>query len=155
MKSIFFVGLSSVRVEDVEKDEPFSKNTRSGALIRDIANQSSRPAYFTNAVKCLPLDNGKIRYPIKSEMDACFNNFKIELSEISPRKIILLGRQVSDYLCTKIGAQKVEEKMQDGFSKYKWHNTEILASPHPSHILIYKHKNIARYKKQISKFLSI
>ncbi len=153
--STFFVGLSAVQVACVESEVPFSKSTRSGALLRDIVESGCEDdIYFTNAVKCLPLKEGKIRYPAKSEMESCFPNFEIELNVYNPKKLVLFGKQVSDYIVKRLNASSDHKQPVSGVTFYSTASLTIMATPHPSYILIYKRKNINWYINTIKNFCS-
>jgi len=152
-KGVFFVGLSAVKTHNIESDEPFSERTRSGDLLRSISDDlEDKAVYFTNIVKCLPLNNNKIRYPTKLEMESCLDNFKHELDILKPEKIVLFGKKVADYFCRYFDAEK-NNNLLDGFSIYSWNNIPLLFSPHPSYILIYKRKQLESYKQSIFTFL--
>jgi len=94
--NIFWVGLSAVQFNEEEEKRPLSSNTRSGALIEEIERPFTNEISFykTNIVKCLPLKENKIRYPLEHEMEKCFPNFEIELAEQNPSIVFLLGKQV-------------------------------------------------------------
>ncbi|MCL4393715.1 MAG: uracil-DNA glycosylase family protein, partial [Chloroflexi bacterium] len=109
---------------------------------------------FTNAVKCLPLKDGKIRYPAKSEMESCFPNFEMELNEYSPSKLVLFGNQVSNFIINSLGASLDNEQPIDGVSLYSTSRFSIMVAPHPSYMLIYKRKNIDWYIDSIRRFCS-
>ena len=54
---IMWVGLSSKKVEDVNKTIPLCNDTNSGKIIEKIENNSGNFKFYkTNLVKCLPLD---------------------------------------------------------------------------------------------------
>ncbi|MEJ2742863.1 MAG: uracil-DNA glycosylase family protein [Gammaproteobacteria bacterium] len=153
--STFFVGLSAVQVDCVDSEIPFSKSTRSGALLRDIAELGNKNGiYFTNVVKCLPLKDDKIRYPTKSEMDSCFPNFELELSAYNPQKLVLFGRQVANYVVKRLSASLDQEQPVDGVAFYSASKLAIMTAPHPSYMLIYKRKNIDWYVSTIREFCS-
>lgn len=152
--NVIFVGLSAVKTENTNKDEPFSLFTRSGELLREIMSESPNSCvYFTNIVKCLPLNKDKIRYPDEEEISACLPNFDIELDIISPKKIILLGKKVSSSVSKKYGLKfkKTGEPYNFPITKYK--NIEFMDAYHPSYMLVYKRKDISFYKDTILAFI--
>jgi DNA polymerase len=149
------VGLSAVKSDNVNDDEPLSASTRSGKLIRDIVTEhSGQSFYFTNIVKCLPLKAGKIRYPVCSELHTCFPNLDIELDTLSPDKVVLLGKKVSDLVAQKLGFKFPKAKSPFEFSVVKHGKREYMAAYHPSYVLIYKRKHVSAYKDAISAFVS-
>lgn len=151
----FFVGLSAVQVECVDSEVPFSTSTRSGALLRGIGDTAHQDSiYFTNVVKCLPLKDGKIRYPTKSEMESCFPNLEFELNAYNPQKLVLFGKQVANYVVKRLGASLNQEQPVEGVAFYSTERLSILAAPHPSYMLIYKRKNINWYTSTIKAFCS-
>lgn len=53
---IMWVGLSAVKVSDLEDDIPLSEKTKSGQLIKNIESEIPELLYYrTNLVKCLPV----------------------------------------------------------------------------------------------------
>ena len=98
---VFWVGLSAVKVSD-SMDIPLASNTNSGKLIHSIEFFNSEIDFYkTNLVKCLPLKDGKIRYPSKEEMKTCFPHLENEINSINPRLIFLLGKQVATFVLNK------------------------------------------------------
>jgi uracil-DNA glycosylase family 4 len=147
---VMFVGLSAIKTNDVENDEPFSPISKSGKLLREITHSISEDVYFTNIVKCLPLLGKKIRYPNKIEMSACLENFKTEINEIRPKKIILFGKNVSSHVSKKFGF-----KFNNNFLTFpvgEYEGIKIMDAYHPSYVLIYKSRDILEYKSTIVKF---
>ncbi len=148
---IMWVGLSAVKVPQNSNLGPLSENTNSGGLISQIEKVNSKFAYYkTNLVKCLPLENDKIRYPKAHEMRACYKNLNSEITEIKPALIFLLGKQVIDFV---VG--KNEATFNDNF-KYnalKQGNSIFIPVHHPSYILVYKRKEINSYINGISKLI--
>src|SRR5256885_6087631 len=63
---IFWVGLSAVQFENGEEKMPLSPLTASGGLVHSIETplRTTFSFYKTNLVKCAPLDEDKIRYPL-------------------------------------------------------------------------------------------
>lgn len=148
---VFWVGLSAVQFSDDKKPLPLSPSTRSGTLIEKIERSFLQEINFykTNLVKCLPLINGKIRYPSDQEMEKCFPNFENELNFLKPDIVFLLGKQVSSFVMKKENI--IDIKLSQNF-KYKIvnsRNTLFIPIHHPSYILIYKRKSIYKYTKSI------
>lgn len=136
---IMWVGLSAKKVEDVDKNYPLENNTNSGKLIEEIEKKRNDLIFYkTNLVKCLPLnEEGKLRYPTENEMEMCIKNLLIEIRELKPRVVFLLGNNVSKFVnkyCKK-NSIKIDAK--------------VLSIEHPSYICVYKRKNKDAYIKNI------
>lgn len=145
--NIFWVGLSAVQFTDGEEQIPLSPHTRSGALIRKIEEPytSSISFYRTNIVKCLPLVNDRIRYPVTNEMEKCYPNFEYEVEMLKPSLIFLLGKQVGQFVLSKFSMRI--SSLKDDFTYDSFLNDGIIYIPihHPSYILVYKRKDIMGY----------
>lgn len=148
---VFWVGLSAVAFSEEEDRVPLSPKTRSGALIAEIENgfRDQRFFYKTNLVKCLPLKENKIRYPIAKEMEKCFPNLRLEIDDLGPSIVFLLGKQVASFVLSKIGV--TDFSLDEDFSYKGFKEGGIIYVPihHPSYVLIYKRKNVERYIAQI------
>lgn len=137
---IMWVGLSAKKVEDVNKNYPLENNTSSGKLIEEIEKKRDDLTFYkTNLVKCLPLnEERKLRYPTENEMEMCIKNLLMEIRELKPRVVFLLGNNVSKFVtkyCKK-NSIKVDAK--------------VLSIEHPSYICVYKRKNKDAYIKKIT-----
>ena len=88
-----WVGLSAKKVEDVNKNYTQENNTSSGKLIEEIEKKRDDLTFYkTNLVKCLPLnEERKLRYPTENEMEMCIKNLLMEIRELKPRVVFLLG----------------------------------------------------------------
>jgi uracil-DNA glycosylase len=149
---VFFTGLSAVASTEVG-DEPFSASTRSGQLMREIGEGFD--CYYTNLVKCLPLKDGKLRYPTEKELEVCFGNFELELQSLGPRKVVLLGKQVSDFVAGRLGLRFKGAKVGDlEFQTARLGGTEYLSAYHPSYVLIYRRRQLEEYKSSIFSFIT-
>ena len=145
---VFWVGLSAVQVNDDDEYQiPLSPSTRSGKLIEDIEKQCNGAATFlkTNLVKCLPLNENKIRYPEKLEMDKCYPNLTNELEKYSPKIVFLLGRQVSIFTLKKYGFQLPTLGLSFKYEGFEVNGTIFIPIHHPSYILVYKRKFVENY----------
>jgi len=149
--NIFWVGLSAVQFSQKEEQIPLSPLTRSGALISEIERpfKDQFAFYRTNVVKCLPLVNDRIRYPVTNEMEKCFPNLQDELDIFRPSLVFLLGKQVGDFVLKKISKKNLP--LSDQFEYQSFFNDGINFVPihHPSYILVYKRKYIQSYIKAI------
>jgi len=144
---IFWVGLSAVQFGEDEDRMPLAPDTRSGGLIEQAEQglRSDFSFYRTNIVKCLPLNEGKIRYPAEHEMSKCFPNFEAELSNLQPAIVFLLGKQVATFVLKKYGIKTVTFDENFDFSTFNIGNTCFVPIHHPSYILVYKRKFISDY----------
>ena len=151
---VFWVGLSAVRVDEVEKNVPLDPSTKSGSLMKEIEQYSlsSLRFYRTNIVKCLPLVGNKIRYPSKREMRECFPNLLMEIQTLQPQLVFLLGKQVSDFVTSALDIQVSDTSSTFNYESYYKDGVTYIPVHHPSYILVYKRKFIEDYKIGISRF---
>ena len=153
---VFWVGLSAVQVNDDDEYQiPLSPSTRSGKLIGDIENTCNNDVTFlkTNLVKCLPLNEKKIRYPEKLEMDKCYPNLTNELEVYNPKIVFLLGRQVAAFVLKKYGFTLKGFGLNFEYQSFEEDNTLFIPVHHPSYILVYKRKFIQEYIYAISSII--
>ncbi len=151
---VFWVGLSAVRT-DVSKDVPLSANTRTGKLVDDIETLLNDISFYrTNIVKCLPLKNTKIRYPSIEEMERCYKHLSKEIDYMTPKIILLLGKQVASFILKSKGIKEFE--LDEGFNYKPIFIDGIYYLPvhHPSYVLIYKRKYLQNYTAKIKNFLT-
>lgn len=143
---VFWVGLSAVKVDDIEKDAPLSEKTNSGKLI-DLIETTIENVYFykTNLVKCLPLKESKIRYPNNIEMSACYEHLIHEINTLRPRVVFLLGKIVFNFVAKKEKLQICNLNSNFVYQQFDVLNTTIVPIHHPSYIQIYKRKQVDRY----------
>jgi len=151
---VFFTGLSAVPTSQPDHDEPFSSFTRSGSLLRQIASEVvTAKVYYTNLVKCLPLRHDRIRYPLRAELELCFRYYRAELAELAPSKVVLFGKQVSDFIADKLNLQFPRPRGDFDFPVAKLGAVEYLSAHHPSYVLVYKRRKLDLYKRRIRAFL--
>jgi DNA polymerase len=149
---VFWVGLSAVKVGSIKKETPLSSKTNSGKLISEIEQKNKRVDFYkTNLVKCLPLEEGKIRYPNKSEMKACCKHLISEISEFKPKLVFLLGKQVSDFI---IKDKNLKYSDEFNYQVVVKGNTTYVPVHHPSYILVYKRKKTDAYIKGITQVIN-
>ncbi len=149
--SIFWVGLSAVQFSEEEEMLPLASHTRSGALLKQIEEPfaDSISFYKTNLVKCVPMRDEKIRYPLEHEMDKCYPNLQMEIEELKPSTIFLLGKQVATFVLKK--EFNCDYSLDDEFNYQSFESNGINYVPvhHPSYILVYKRKNLRQYMQGI------
>ena len=155
--SVFWVGLSAVIFEDGQEKLPLSPLTASGALIHRIEAPfiSDISFYKTNIVKCVPLNNNKIRYPLEHEMQKCFPNFQFELEQLSPNTVFLLGKQVSDFVLKKLAKCKPSFSDDFMYETYSVDGINFIPIHHPSYILVYKRKQLDKYINNVQELFPI
>lgn len=152
---IFWVGLSAVPFEEEEEKLPLSPLTRSGSLIHSIEApfQTRFSFYKTNLVKCAPLQEEKIRYPLAHEMEKCFSNFEWELEHLRPKTVFLLGKQVADFITRKLDLPKLSLSANYQYETAKLGRIGFVPVHHPSYILIYKRKFLHHYVDGIQRLI--
>lgn len=152
---VFWVGLSAVKVSDVDNEIPLSSNTNTGKLISYIEERNGKFSFYkTNLVKCLPLRNNRIRYPRVNEMESCFVNLQLEIKRAEPKIIFLLGKMVSDFMMRfqNIFASTLDEKFN--YETHRVKDVYYVPIHHPSYILIYRRKFMEDYISKVSKTLT-
>jgi len=153
---IFWVGLSAVQIADDNEKRPLSADTASGSLVAAIEEPFINELHFykTNLVKCLPLRDNKIRYPIEEEMEKCFPNFENELEIYKPSIVFLLGKQVATFISKKYSVGKMNLNGQFNYDSFSYNGVTYVPIHHPSYILVYKRKHVKKYIRKIqSRFL--
>lgn len=152
---VFWVGLSAVKVSD-NKDVPLSTNTNSGKLINSIEFFIPNVEFYkTNIVKCLPLKDEKIRYPLKKEMETCFFHLENEMDTLNPKLIFLLGKQVATFVLNKYGIKEYSLNDNFEYKSFKIGNYRFIPIHHPSYILVYKRKRLYDYIKNIESIIKL
>lgn len=148
---IFWVGLSAVAFEEGAERLPLSPLTPSGSLIHAVEAplRGQFSFYKTNLVKCAPLKEDKLRYPISREMEKCFPNFEWELEHLQPQIVFLLGRQVSDFVFKMFGLPKTSLDEDFNYLSYVVAGKSFVPIHHPSYILIYKRKQLELYMRSL------
>lgn len=144
---IMWIGLSAKKIDDIDEGIPLSPITKSGKILQIIETSFSfLKTYKTNLVKCLPLDiEGKLRYPSKSEIDACVPHIEAEIKWLKPKLVILLGEKVSTAVLDYYNL--IDEKNSDIY-EYKsilHNNIWYISVQHPSYIAVYKRHDIMQY----------
>jgi uracil-DNA glycosylase family 4 len=152
---IFWVGLSAVPFEEEEEKLPLSPLTRSGSLVHSIeAPFRTRLSFYkTNLVKCAPLQEEKIRYPLAHEMEKCFSNFEFELEHLRPKTVFLLGKQVADFVSRKLDLPKLTLSASYQYESVKLGRIRFVPVHHPSYVLIYKRKSLHDYVEGIQRII--
>jgi uracil-DNA glycosylase len=153
---VFWVGLSAVQIGEGEDGLPLGENTRTGSLLQQIEKPFISEISFhkTNLVKCLPLKDGKIRYPSRSEMVKCFPNLEGEITDLKPSIIFLLGKQVASFV---IGSKTdLDFGLNEDFEYDSIYLEGISYVPvhHPSYVLVYKRKRLDEYVMNIRRLFS-
>lgn len=157
ISNVFWVGLSAVQFQDGEVKLPLSPSTRTGALVHSIEAPFSKylSFYKTNLVKCVPMKASKIRYPLEHEMEKCFPNFEMEISDLNPSLVFLLGKQVSTFVLKKLGYGNnicLDENFH--YEPFEANNIAFVPIHHPSYVLVYKRKYLNKYASSIQNFFT-
>jgi uracil-DNA glycosylase len=154
--NVFWVGLSAVAFNDDDEKLPLSPFTRSGALVAEIEKPFAEKVVFykTNLVKCLPLKQNKIRYPLQHEMEKCYPNLQAEIAELKPSIVFLLGKQVASFVFDKLGERDVALSETFKYKGLTIGGITYVPLHHPSFILVYKRKLLSKYIKNIQSFFS-
>jgi uracil-DNA glycosylase family 4 len=149
--SVFWVGLSAVRFDEDQEMLPLSPITASGSLIHQIEKPFAKKILFykTNLVKCVPLKDDKIRYPLEHEMQKCFPNFEWELENLSPSTVFLLGKQVATFVLKKLSNCKPSFNDSFIYSPITINEINFIPIHHPSYVLVYKRKSLECYIRNI------
>jgi len=148
---VMWVGLSAVKVDDVEKDIPLSSKTNSGKLIDSIEDAAGNIQFYkTNLVKCLPLKENKIRYPNSKEMSDCYGHLVNEIDGFRPKVIFLLGMKVYDFISKKENAHISCLNQDFDYEELSMFGTTVVPIHHPSYILIYKRRWVESYISAVS-----
>ena len=152
--NVFWVGLSAVQFEDDEEKLPLSPLTPTGSLIQRIEHSYNNEITFykTNLVKCVPLKDGRIRYPFEHEMEKCFPNFEWELEYLSPNTVFLLGKQVANFVLKKLANYKPSLNEEFRYNPVEINGVCFIPVHHPSYVLVYKRKNLNQYIKSIQSY---
>jgi DNA polymerase len=145
------VGLSAVVFSNDQEKLPLSPLTASGKLIQSIEQDYTDRLQFykTNLVKCAPVKDDKIRYPLQHEMEKCYPNFEWELEHLKPKTVFLLGKQVATFIFKKLGVPEPKFSENLAYDAILIDGTTYVPIHHPSYILVYKRKNLESYIKSI------
>jgi len=142
---VFWVGLSA-KMSTVKGEKPLSPTTISGKLLENVEKKCEGiTMYKTNLVKCVPLDeSGKLRYPSKKEILDCIGHIKVEIENLTPKIIFMLGNNVTESIGKNYSVKFPKPKNFD-YDFYIHKNTYYVPIHHPSYIYVYKRKLIDDY----------
>jgi len=151
ISNVFWVGLSAVIFSDDQESLPLSPSTPSGRLIQSIEQgfTGKMQFYKTNLVKCAPVKDDKIRYPLQHEMEKCYPNFEWELENLQPKTVFLLGKQVSNFVMKQLGFPPPTLADDFSYTAVRVNGTDFIPIHHPSYILVYKRKWVEAYMDNI------
>ena len=134
---IMIIGLSAKK-HTFDNERPLDTRTRSGKVIDELDQAVGRQGlsmYRSNLVKCAPIDrHNKLRYPNQQEIDRCFENIKLEIIEVSPRIIVVLGEMVRATFETKWNIQ-IKKPTETEIPVLKLENRWIISMYHPSYLM--------------------
>lgn len=148
---VMWVGLSAKMIKDKD-DMPLTPLSNSGAIVKKIEAKVDAKFYHTNLVKCVPLKDGKLRYPTSKEMKYCIENLLDEIKTINPKIVVLLGSKVMESVEKQLG---IEFEDWDGFnySPINVNGTYFIAIHHPSYFCIYKRKFIGGWINKVARII--
>lgn len=70
-----------------------------------------------------------------------------------PRKVILFGRQVSDFVATKLNLEFGAQSGEFDFPIATSGDIQYLSAYHPSYVLVYKRRKLDLYKSALRNFV--
>ena len=126
---ILIIGEAPGKEEDLI-GEPFKG--RAGKLLTEILfsiNLSRNDVYITNTVKCRPPQN---RNPSSTEISSCSHFLDKQISLISPKVIILLGKIAAERI---LNTSEPMAKLRSNIHYYKETNIPTLVFYHPAYLL--------------------
>ena len=126
---ILIIGEAPGKEEDLI-GEPFIG--RAGKLLTEILfsiNLSRNDVYITNTVKCRPPQN---RNPSSTEISSCSHFLDKQISLISPKVIILLGKIAAERI---LNTSEPMAKLRSIIHYYKETNIPTLVFYHPAYLL--------------------
>ncbi|MBL6819107.1 MAG: uracil-DNA glycosylase [Gammaproteobacteria bacterium] len=126
---ILIIGEAPGKEEDLI-GEPFIG--RAGKLLTEILfsiNLSRNDVYITNTVKCRPPEN---RNPNSTEISSCAHFLDKQISLISPKVIILLGKIAAERI---LNTSEPMAKLRSNIHYYKETNIPTLVFYHPAYLL--------------------
>ena len=126
---ILIIGEAPGKEEDLI-GEPFIG--RAGKLLTEILfsiNLSRNDVYITNTVKCRPPQN---RNPSSTEISSCAHFLDKQISLISPKVIILLGKIAAERI---LNTSEPMAKLRSIIHYYKETNIPTLVFYHPAYLL--------------------
>ncbi|HLM99921.1 MAG TPA: uracil-DNA glycosylase [Bryobacteraceae bacterium] len=107
-----------------------------GTAKREGIPLERKDVYICNVVKCRPPEN---RTPEPDEMEICGQFLFRQLSVIRPRAICALGATAARAL---LGRKEGVTRMRGNW--YKWHDTPLMVTYHPSYLLRPYNQNAKR-----------
>ncbi len=128
---IMFVGLAPGRNGADITGIPFTKDP-SGLLFRDMLEQTGiKNVFVTNIVKCNPKDSkGNNRTPSGIEIKTCGVYLEDEIAKVSPKVIVPLGKQATEFFLGKVN------KMKDfAMKQFSRKGRIIMPMLHPSYVI--------------------
>ena len=151
---VYFVGLSTK-----PNCEPLALKTNTGCIIEKIIYCLPPIKIIkTNLVRNPPMNNeGKLRYPNFIEMEDGWSALQKELLSTVPNLIVTLGQQVSFFLRSRMGVKPARTVLPSDFSSQQYllqASASILSVHHPSHVVIYRRKDIESYIKNVALSIS-
>ena len=131
-------------------ERPLDGATHSGKLVDLVEEDSPELVFYrSNAMKCPPLESGKLRYPTRQELETCWPNTVAELEILKPRCLLVLGTIVAKHVerMTGVMLEKPTDTYRYKFSKWPEMNICVMWIHHPSFIQTYRRKAVSRFRE--------
>lgn len=109
----------------------------------DKAGLIREEIYITNAVKCLPTKNNKLRTPSKKEINACKKWLWLELTKVAPQYILTMGRVSTELLLHVKKTTPLKEIIGRPY-RVDYSTAIIVPCYHPSYIMVHSKKDMER-----------
>ncbi len=147
MADVMWLGLSA-KPRTVGCAKPLDSRTISGSILAQIeAEMPDYNFYSSNLVKCAPVSSVypyTLRYPSQAEISQCLANLEIEINELRPKVIVLLGVITAKAV---FSAMKWSFPKMSGFVRHTVRHQQIawVTLEHPSYIHVYKREQTREY----------
>lgn len=142
---VMWVGISA-KLKTSRNERPLDVSTISGELICNVESILSDVNFYrANLVKCSPITQGKLRYPMQTEMDCCFRHLQEEIQTVNPKIVFLLGKQVSDFILRQSNIKMSPLNSDYNYKIYFIGDLKYIPIHHPSYIAVYKKKERDKY----------
>jgi DNA polymerase len=87
------------------------------------------------------------------EMEGCYKHLSKEIDFMTPKIILLLGKQVASFILKSKGVKEFELDEEFNYKPILIDGIYYLPVHHPSYVLIYKRKYLQNYTAKIKRFL--
>jgi uracil-DNA glycosylase len=151
---VYIVGLSAK-----PNCEHLAPDTKTGHIVEQVIHGLPDIEFEkTNLVRLPPVDQeGKLRYPNRSEMKLGWQELRSEIKQTSPNLLVTLGLQVSSFLREQMGVRPVKPCLPPDFSHKTYlsqSSSFILSVHHPSFVFVYRRKHVQKYIENVALSIS-